>query len=141
MNGSTGKYCGLGLALALGVGGAAFAAKPADTSQPPPAMKSAFDAARAPASYPSFASVPPTPKDVRPLSAWKTAALTTKSEGAALTREAAAEPWTLHDSEVWAAEERAGAVPPAPVTVASEADTEAYAAALRARAMAPSRKR
>jgi|HubBroStandDraft_1064217.scaffolds.fasta_scaffold137507_2 hypothetical protein len=141
MNGSTGKYCGLGLALALCAGGTALAAKPADTSQPPPAMKSAFDAARGPAAYPSLASVPPTPKDVRPLSAWKTAVLTTKTEGASLSREAAVEPWTLHDSEAWAAQERAEATPPAPVTVASESDTEAYAAALRARAMAPSRKR
>ncbi len=65
-----------------------------------------------------------------------------KAEGAQLTELAAAEPWTLGDTEGWAGRERGEAAPPPPITQpSSEADTEAFAAALRARAIPPPRKR
>jgi hypothetical protein len=143
MNGFAVIFCGFGLALAA-AGAVSAAASPktvAPAGPPPPAMQAALDAAKGPAPTPSFGSIPPLPKDVRSVKAWKTDVLTTKAEGAALTHEAAVEPWTLHDTEVWADEEKAQAVPPAPMTKASEEDTEAFAAALRARAMAPPRKR
>ena len=59
-----------------------------------------------------------------------------------MTEMAASEPWTLGDTDNWAAQERAAAAPPSAVTQpSSEAETEAFAAAMRARAMPPPRKR
>ena len=99
-------------------------------------------AAREQAPYPTFRSVPPRPTDVRPVKAWKAAVLATEARRDELTRMAAAEPWTLHDTEGWAEQERQVANPPPPITTpSSQSDTEAFAAALRARATPPPRKR
>jgi len=112
----------------------------APTTPPTPAPQTT--AARQSAPYPSLASVPPKPTDVRPVSAWKTAVLASEAQRDELMKLAAAEPWTLHDTDAWAAEEREAASPPPPITTASsQADTEAFAAALRARATPPPRKR
>jgi len=127
-------------AAALGGALAAHAATPSPTQSP--ATTAAIAEARKSAHWPTFASVPPAPTDVRPAKAWKSAVMTTRGEGAELALAAAAEPWTLHDSEGWANEERDAATPPPQITAASSAaDTEAYAAALRARATPPPRKR
>jgi hypothetical protein len=117
-------------------------AAPSPTATEAPETTAAIAAARESAPYPSLASVPPRPTDVRPVKAWKSSVLTIEGQGDELTRMVAAEPWTLHDTDAWAAEERQAASPPAPITAASSsADTEAYAAALRARATPPPRKR
>jgi hypothetical protein len=134
-------YSSCVLALTLALAGATAAApltlpppKPGATYAP--ATSSAIGAAEAPAPYPTFASIPPFPKDVRPVSAWKTAVLAIKGEGAQVDAQAAG-PWTLNDSEAWAAQERAEATPPPPVTTPSDLDTAAYAAAMIARATPP----
>jgi hypothetical protein len=127
---------------AMGGAVAVHAAASTPAVTPSPVTTEAIREARKPAAWPSFASVPPAPTDVRSLRAWRSSVLTTRAEGTELAREAAAEPWTLHDSAAWADEERDATVPPPQITTASsEADTEAYAAALRARATPPPRKR
>jgi hypothetical protein len=131
-------------AAAVLVAAAASGALAAPTTPPTqaPETTAAIAAARQSAPYPSLASVPPKPTDVRPVSAWKTAVLATQAKGDELMRMAAAEPWTLHDTDAWAAGEREAATPPPPITTASSvSDTEAFAAALRARATPPPRKR
>jgi hypothetical protein len=97
--------------------------------------------AEAPAPYPTFASIPSLPADVRPISAWKAAVLATKAAGDQTVQTAKATPWSLGDSEAFAAEARAKAAPPPPVTTPSESDAEAIAAAERARASSPPRRR
>jgi hypothetical protein len=148
MNGCMVKFPAAAVVLAiLGAGLAAPAGAqpvltPPRAGPPNPATEQAIAAARQSAAYPTFASIPPLPTDVRPLASWKSAVMTVRDDGAALTEMAAAEPWTLSDTDGWAGRERAEAAPPPPVTTASsQADSEAYAAALRARAIPPPRKR
>jgi hypothetical protein len=142
MNGFRAIFASAAALAAMGGAVAVHAAAPMSAATPSPVTTEAIAEARKPAAWPSLASVPPAPTDVRSLKAWKAAVLTTRAEGAELARQAAAEPWTLHDSEAWANEERDAAIPPPQITTASsEADTEAYAAALRARATPPPRKR
>jgi hypothetical protein len=93
------------------------------------------------AGYPSFASVPAAPKDVRPMADWRKAVLDTRVAGARLSRRAAKEPWTLGDTAGWSARIRNEAAPPPAITTASEAETQALVKALKARASRPSRSR
>ena len=138
MNGCRLKYWGFAAALGL-IGAGSAAAQPTLTPPPmhqrAPETTAAIASAEAPAAYPTFASIPAYPKDVRPLSAWKTSITTIRTDGARLTQRAAAEPWTLANTEVWAADERAIATPPAPID--SGQDTAAFLAAMRARATPP----
>ena len=97
------------------------------------------DPVRAAEGYPSFASVPPAPKDVRPLSAWRTAVIQTRVVGARLARQASKEPWTLSDTAGFAARERNEATPPPPITTPTEPETAALVAAMKARASQPPR--
>ena len=148
MNGCMVKFSGSAAALLLiGAGFAAPAAAqptltPPKAGPPNPATEQAIVAARQDAAYPTFASIPPLPDDVRSLPEWRASVHAIKAEGAELTEAAAAEPWTLAGTEGWAADERAAAAPPPPVTIASgQADTAAFAAAMRARATPPPRRR
>ena len=147
MNGCMAKYSTLAATLLIaGAGlGAPAVAQPTlkpPTANPNPQTQAAIAAARQPAPFPTFASIPPLPKDVRSIAEWKASVTSLKAEGAQQTEMAATEPWTLGDTEAWAATRRAAAAPPPPVTTASSAaDTEAFAAAMRARAMPPPRKR
>jgi hypothetical protein len=149
MNGCMVKYSALAAALLLaGAGFAApAAAQPKPTLNPPPVRpnpvtQQAITEGHKGGAFPTFASIPPLPKDVRSMAEWKASVTGLKATGAALTEMAAAEPWTLGDTETWAAGKRAAAAPPAPVTEpSSQSDTEAFAAAMRARAMPPPRKR
>jgi hypothetical protein len=110
-------------------------------AHPNPVTEQAIAAASQSAPYPTFAQIPPLPGDVRSIRAWKASVVTLKGAGAELT-EAAAGPWMLGDTEGWAERERAAAAAPPPLTQpSSEADTEAFAAAMRARAIPPPRKR
>ena len=112
------------------------------TATPPLVVTQAFSDAKAARTYPTFASIPPAPKGVRGFDAWKTSILAIRGQGDELTHMAAVEPWTLHDTDAWANEERGAAIPPPQITIASSpADTAAFAAALRARATPPPRKR
>jgi len=147
MNGCMVKYSAMIGALALGWAGGAATAAAQPTLRPPPVnpnpvTEQAIAAASKTTVYPTFAQVPPLPKDVRSISAWKASVTSIKDEGVELAQMAAAEPWTLGDTASWAARERAEASPPPPVTAASsQGDTEAFAAAMRARAIPPPRKR
>ena len=148
MNGCMVKYSAAAVAmLVLGAGLAAPAAAqptltPPRAGPPNPATERAIAEARTSGAYPTFASIPPLPTDVRPLAGWRASVRAIQRDGAELTQMAAAEPWTLGDTEGWASQERAEAAPPPPITApSSQADTEAFAAALRARAMPPPRKR
>jgi hypothetical protein len=128
--------CAASLALAvMGVGASAAAA------QPPSATGQAIAAAERPAPYPTFAEVPPLPTDVRPLQAWKAAILDTQAVGAQTMGQASSTPWTLDDSQGWADRGRAEAAPPPPMTTPGDLDTEAFVAAMRARATPPPRSR
>jgi len=148
MNGYPANKCALSAALMLiGTGLAAPAAAQPTVSPPPvvranPTTERAIASARQSASYPTFGQIPALPADVRSMSAWKASVTSIKAEGVQLTETEAAEPWTLGDTDNWAGQERAAAVPPPAITQpSSEADTEAFAAAMRARAMPPPRKR
>jgi hypothetical protein len=148
MNGYPANKCALAAALMLGGAGFAAPAAAQPTVSPPPVVRAnptterAIAAAGVSAPYPTFGQIPPLPTDVRSMSAWKASVMSIKGDGAQLTAMAAAEPWTLGDTDNWAAQERAAAAPPPAITQASsEADTEAFAAAMRARATPPPRKR
>jgi hypothetical protein len=135
-----------GALVLIGVGIAASAAAQTTLAAPPmhpnPVTQQAFDEAAKSAPFPTFGQIPPLPGDVRSMHAWKTSVVTLKSDGARMADLAAAGPWTLNDTEGWAERERAAAAAPPPVTQpSSEADTEAFAAAMRARAIPPPRKR
>ncbi len=131
--------CAAALALVLaGVGSAAPLALPppkpgADYA---PATKAAIAHAEAPAPYPSLTSIPAIPKDVRSIPDWKKAVLALKADGAHVTALTEAGPWTLHNTEAWAAGERAEAAPPAP-TKPAQLGTAAFVAAMIARATPP----
>jgi hypothetical protein len=147
MNGCMANKSALAAALMLiGAGFAAPAAAQPTLSPPPvhpnPVTENAIAEAGKSAPYPTFAQIPPLPTDVRSMAAWKASVLKIKGDGAQLAAAASAEPWTLGDTDGWAAGERAKAAPPPAVTTSSsQADTEAFAAAMRARAMPPPRKR
>jgi hypothetical protein len=135
-----------GALMLIGVGIAASAAAQPTLAPPPmhpnPVTEKAIADASQSAPYPTFSQIPPLPSDVRSMHAWKTSVVTLKSDGARMADLAAAGPWTLGDTEGWAERERAAAAAPPPVTQpSSEADTEAFAAAMRARAIPPPRKR
>jgi hypothetical protein len=137
MNGCRSRIWSFAAALALLWTGAAIAQP---TLTPPPAQRSpittaAIASAEAPAAYPSFASIPTYPKDLRPLSAWKSAIVSIQTAGVVLTERAAAEPWTLANTEVWAADERAIATAPPPIN--NGEDTAAFIAQMRERATPP----
>jgi hypothetical protein len=141
MNGVRAIFASVTGTLVALLGSGALAA-PTTTATSAPETIAAIAAARAKAPYPTFRSVPPRPTDVRPVKAWKAAVLATEARRDELTKMAAAEPWTLHDTESWAEQERQTANPPPPITTpSSEADTVAFAAALRVRATPPPRKR
>jgi hypothetical protein len=91
--------------------------------------------------YPTFKQVPPAPKDVRSVPAWRTAVVTVQKVGQQLAQQEAAQPWTLDGTDGWAARARAEATPPPPITTASDPATEAMVAAMHARAKEPPRKR
>lgn len=85
--------------------------------------------------YPTFAQIPPAPKDVRPLAAFAELAADVRAAAARLERETAPDTWTLTGTERFAAaaEQRVGEDP----GPAKAADTEAFARSLRERATPP----
>jgi hypothetical protein len=85
--------------------------------------------------YPTFASIPPVPKDVRPHPQYGVAAKQTDQARADLERATAPETWTLNDTETFAEAGRQTAGPDA--APAAGADTESFANALRKRATPP----
>jgi len=136
--GALSATAGVSLVLAAS---AAFAASPPTISPPSPVTTSAMAGAEASSAYPTFEAIPPSPKDVRSFEAWKTAIADIKLVGLEMHSQAAAEPWTLSNTEGWAAHERAIAAPPPPVTSATDASTDAIVAQMHERAKQPPRSR
>ncbi|MFI4935950.1 MAG: hypothetical protein ACHP7N_15120 [Caulobacterales bacterium] len=123
--------CALALA---GLAGAALA-------QPTALAPEVIAGAERPAPYPTFASVPSLPSDVRSPGAWKEAVVEARLAGRSIVRLTADATWTLADTDAFAGQARAEAAPPPPITTPSDADTEALVKALRARATPPPRRR
>jgi hypothetical protein len=125
--------------LAVLGAGAAHSAPPALPANASPLTTGAVASAEHTAAWPTFKSIPPKPTDVRPLAAWKKAIVELESNGRQMAQMAAVEPWTLSDTEAWAARERAEATPPPPITAADDAADDAAVAAMRERAKEPPR--
>ena len=134
----------IGLAATLGLGGCVevarvdpFAAGGVDPHSAVAAqVRAASDLAGA---YPRFSALPPAPTDVRAPAAWRAAVADAWTLKLQTETDAARIPFTLNDSQAWADAELATipadqAAPPAPD---SEAQTEAFATAMRARATPP----
>lgn len=128
------RSAGVGLVVLL----AGCAGGPKTQARIDPASPIAPEAARVRAlkgPYPTFAEIPPAPKDVRAPKAYAAAVADAKSALAKLESETGPETWTLNGSDSFAAnaQREAGAEPAAP----KGADTEAFARGLRERATPP----
>ncbi|HZZ87501.1 MAG TPA: hypothetical protein VFE13_04110 [Caulobacteraceae bacterium] len=143
MNGRRTKYSGQAAVAALILATATAPALAAPSPQPEASgvTASALAEAAKPLETPTFASIPPAPKDVRPFTAWRAAIADTKAVGRQAYAEGEAGPWLLADSEAWATRERAEAVPPAPMTTPAEANTDAFVREMIRRATPPPRAR
>ena len=140
MNGCPTIYSTLAAGLVVIAGRAAgrTAAAPAPQPSASPVVSAISDAEK-PAALPTFASIPPAPTDVRPFQAWQSSIADTKRVGAATAAEAAAEPWTLSDTQGFADRARAEAAPPAPMTTPAQGDTDAFVREMLRRATPPPR--
>jgi hypothetical protein len=87
------------------------------------------------APYPTFAGIPPAPKDVRPHKQYGQAAAQVEQAKADVVSATADGAWTLNNSETFAEEARTAAGPE--LAPAAQADTEAFANDLRKRATPP----
>jgi hypothetical protein len=87
------------------------------------------------AAYPTFASIPPAPKDVRPHLQYGQAANRVEKDAAAVVAATDEKSWTITNTEDFAAKARTDAGPVLPP--ASTADTEAFAREQKARATPP----
>jgi len=90
-------------------------------------------------SYPSFCSIPPTPKNVRPVAAFKAAVVRTRVAGAVVLRQSGPETFSLSGTEAFAEGAKHEAAPPPVMTEPQAPGTEAFAAASRAKAAPPKR--
>ena len=117
-------------------------AKPAADSKPPEPAGIPHELivrAEQPMPYPTFASIPPMPKDLPTPAQFRTQVVTTRLAGARLTRQAGQIEWTLTDVEPWERTAQAAAIAPPQIT--DTAPVDAIAAQVRARASAPPRSR
>jgi len=132
-----------GLALAALLGGCATGAKNpfalggVDPTSPVAAEVRAASASPGP--YPRFVDIPARPKDVRTYQAWKEAVLSEMSLKRQTEAEAAAIPFTLNNTEGFAATTRARVLPQFSQQAPADerAQAEAFAAAQAARATPP----
>jgi len=140
MNGCRAKYSSLAAVLALLTAAAAAPAAAEPTPQSDGGVTAnALSEAGKPLPLPTFASIPPAPTDVRPFTAWRAAIADTKAAGQQAFAEGEAGPWTLADSEAWAARARAEAEPPPPMTSPADANTDAFVREMIRRATPPPR--
>lgn len=87
--------------------------------------------------FPTFADIPPVPKDQRPVAQWGKEARALEVAGAALETKTAPNTWTLNGTERFQAQAKAAAGPAIAPTDSSTAATEAFARQLRERATPP----
>jgi hypothetical protein len=90
---------------------------------------------RGDAKFPTFASIPPPPSDIRPLAQYGRSANSILAEGQALNRATAPETWTLQGTDDFAEKARRDAGPQ--LEPPTPGDAEAFAKALRERATPP----
>lgn len=101
-----------------------------------------MNAERHPGPYPQFSEIPPTPTDIRPVSAWAAAIGGVKADRDRLESAVAALPPVPTDTEAFAANARTQVQAPAAAPAAdAAADTQAFAQSLRARATPPPKRR
>jgi hypothetical protein len=91
--------------------------------------------------YPSFCSIPPTPRDVRDAGAFKSAVVDTRLAGVRLQRQGAENTFSLSGTDDFAASAASQAAPPPPMTTPQDADTDAFIKEMRAKATPPPRPR
>ena len=103
-----------------------------------PVYQDVMKATRTPGPFPTFASIPKMPTDIRPVSAWAADVAEVKADKASLAAAISDMPPAPTDTEAFAAEAKAQAQAPAP---AAASDTEADAQSLRARATPPPKRR
>jgi hypothetical protein len=96
-------------------------------------------ASRSPGPYPKLSKIPSAPTDVRPVGAWKAAVTSEWAAKKQLEASAAAIPFTLNNTEQYAAATRARISPELAVQAPAdaEAQAQAFADAERARATPP----
>jgi len=140
MNGCRAKYSNLAAASAVLAGLVAGRTMAEPNAQPSASsVPAAIGQAEKATARPTFASIPSAPTDVRPFRSWQVAIADTKHVGEATAAEAAAEPWTLSDTQGFADRARAEAAPPAPMTKPADADTDAFVREMLRRATPPPR--
>lgn len=87
--------------------------------------------------FPTFASIPAEPKDVRPAKAWGQSAQQIEASGRKLERETADNTWTLTGTEAFAGAALKQAGPAIDGPESTTAATEAYVREMRKRATPP----
>lgn len=130
----------LGCASLALFAGACVSANPFATAKVDPTSPIASGvtgSVRANRGYPKFSDIPRVPADTRPLAAWGQAAAGVKDAGERLEAETGPENWTLGGTEGFAAGAKAAAGPENAPGATEQADTEAFARALRERATPP----
>jgi hypothetical protein len=90
---------------------------------------------RGDAKFPTFASIPNPPKDIRPLAQYGRSAQAVLAEGEALTQATAPGTWTLEGTDAFAEKARRDAGPQ--LEPPTPGDAEAFARELRERAKPP----
>lgn len=153
MNGDRSRFWRTGRTLLLCAASASLAAcvtvpavEPyADAAVDPnsPAAGAIQAQAAAPGAFPTFEGIPETPTDVRGDDGWRMAVGEVEGDRMALLDATAPSTWSLTDSEGFAARMQAiiGFDPGDVPSAAQAAETEAWAARMRARATPPPRPR
>ncbi|WP_372785848.1 hypothetical protein [Phenylobacterium sp.] len=128
--------------LLAGVGGCAMlcgcVGNPFEDAKVDPRSPVAAEVAksvRSDAPYPTFAGIPPVPKDVRPHRQYGRAAAEIEQTKADLVKATGDDTWTLNNTETFAADVKAGAGPE--IAPPAQADTDAFARDQRKRATPP----
>lgn len=118
-----------------------YAEAPVDPSSPAAAAIQAQ--AVQPGAWPTFEGIPEMPTDLRTDEGWRLAVNTIEGDREALLQATAPSAWSLHDTDAFAARMQALVdFDPSDVPSAGQAaETEAWAAAMRARATPPPRPR
>ncbi len=124
------------LALAGCASSNPFASIPIDPNSPVAADVARMS--RTDGAFPSFADIPPVPKDQRPVAQWGVEARQLEVAGSTLERQTAPNTWTLTGTERFQAQAKAAAGPAIQGDASSStAATEAFARQLRERATPP----
>lgn len=122
-------------ALLGGCAGNPFAEAPIDPASP--VAEDISRMVKASRQDPTFASIPPVPKEERKLADWGKAADQLEIAGAKLDRETAPNTWTLTGTEGFAARARSQAGPDLDTSTSTTTASEAFAKELRERATPP----